>query len=84
MQCTADVHHHVANPCFPQPDGVFEHAAAFDAAVDMFDAHAPPRDLPIALFLGSCQRFPTWLLDGLNDLHVVQRERLKAHVLDLQ
>jgi hypothetical protein len=81
MQRTADFHHHVANPGFPQPDGLFEHAAAFDAAVDMFDAHAPPRDLPIARFLGSRQRFSTWLLHRLNDLHAVQRERLKAQVL---
>ena len=51
MQRTADFHHHVANPVFPHPDGLFEHAAAFDTAVDMFDAHPPPSDLPIARFL---------------------------------
>ena len=81
MQRTADVHHHVANPSFPPPNGVFEHTAAFDAAVDMFDAHAPPRDLPIARFLGSCPRFPMWLLRRLNDLHAVQRPRLNAQIL---
>ena len=81
MQRTADVHHHVANPSCPQPDGVFEQTAAFDAAVDMFDAHAPPRDLPIARVLGSCQRFPTGLLRRLNDLPAVQRQRLKAQIL---
>ena len=81
MQRTADFHHHVANPSFPQPDGFFEHTAAFDAAVNMFDAHAPPRDLPVARFLGSCQCFPTWLLRRLNDLHAVQRKRLKAQIL---
>jgi hypothetical protein len=72
MERTADFHDHVANPSFPSPDGRFEHAAAFDAAVDMFDAHAPPRDLPIARFLDARQHFSTWLLHGLNDLHTVQ------------
>ena len=81
MQRTADFHYHVANTCLPHPDRFFEHAATFDAAVDMFDAHTPPSDLPIPRFLGSRQLFATWLLHRLNDLHAVQRERLKAHVL---
>ena len=81
MQRTADFHHHVANPDFPQADGLFEHAAAFDAAVDMLDTHAPPRDFPIPRFLGSRQRFPAGLLRRLDDVHAVQRERLKAQIL---
>jgi hypothetical protein len=47
MQGTADFHHQVANLCFPHPNGLSEHAAAFDAAVDVCDAHSPPSDLPI-------------------------------------
>ena len=78
MECTADFHHHVAYPGFPYPNGLFEHAAAFDAAVDMFDAYAPSRDLPITRFLGAREPFPPWLLHRLNDLYAVQRERLKA------
>jgi hypothetical protein len=81
MQGTADFHHHVANPDFPQADGLFEHAAAFDAAVDMFDAHAPPRDLPIRRFLRPRQRVPAGLLRGLDDVHPGEREGLKAQVL---
>jgi hypothetical protein len=34
MQRTADFHHHVANAVFPQTDGLFEHPAAFDAAIN--------------------------------------------------
>src|SRR5712692_1081583 len=78
MQGTADVHHHVARPLFPHPDGLFEHAAAFDTALDMFDAHPSPRDLAIARFLLQRQRLPAQLLRRLEDVHALQRERLKA------
>src|SRR5882724_3508512 len=81
MQRTADCHHHITNPRFPYPDGLFEPAAAFDTAVDMFDAHPSPRDLPIARSRRACQLLASGLLRGLDDVHPVQRQRLKAHVL---
>src|SRR5215510_967019 len=81
MQGTADFHHHVAHPVFPHPDRLFEPTAAFDAAVDMFDAHPSPSDFAIAGFLLWCQLFPTWLLRRLDDRHALQREGLKAQVL---
>jgi hypothetical protein len=81
MQGTADFHHHVANPRFPHPKSLFEHAAAFDTAVDMLDAHAPPRDPPIRGFLRPCQRVAAGLLRRLDDIHAVQCERLKTQIL---
>src|SRR5712691_3696751 len=81
MQCTADFHHHVANPVFPHPDGLFEYAAAFDTALDMFDAHPSSSDLPVVLFLFWRQRLPTRLLRWLEDVHSLQCEPLKAQVL---
>ena len=81
MQTTANVHHHIASPCFPQPDRLFEHTAAFDTAVDLFDAHAPPRDLAGSLFLLRRSLLPTWLLRRLDDVYSIQRERVKAQVL---
>jgi len=81
MQGTADFHDHVANPRFPHPDGLFEHTAAFDTAVDMFDAHTSPRDLPIPCFLRPRQLMSAGLPRGLEDVHTVQRERLKAQIL---
>ncbi len=81
MPCTADCHHHVANPGFPQANGLFAHAAAFDAAVDMCDAYAPPRDLPLRRFLRPRQLVPAGLLRGLDDVHPVEREGLKPQVL---
>jgi hypothetical protein len=81
MQRTANFHHHVANPSLPDPDRLFEHAAALHAAIDMFDTHAPPRELPIPRFLCPRQLVPTGLLRGLEDVHAVQREGLKAQIL---
>jgi hypothetical protein len=81
MQGTTDFHHYVANPCLPHPNGLSEHAAAFDAAVDVFDAHTPPRELPILRFLGPRQLVPAGLLRGLEDVHPLQREGLESHIL---
>ena len=81
MQCTADFHHHVTYPIFPHPDSLFEHAAAFDTTIDMFDAHSAPSNRLVVCFLFWCQRFPAWLLRWLDDVHALQREPLKAQVL---
>ena len=37
MQGTAEFHHEIADAVLPQPDPVFDDAAALDAAVDMLD-----------------------------------------------
>ena len=81
MQCTADFHHPIAKPVFPHPDGLFEHTAAFDTAIDMFDAHPSLSHLAVLRFLFWGQLVPAWLLCWLEDLHALQREPLKAHVL---
>ncbi len=81
MQRTTDVHDHVANAVLPQPDGLFEHPATFDAAIDLFDAPPSPSELSIGRFLGSRQRFPTRLLRRLEDAHPLQCERLETQVL---
>src|SRR5215813_12459062 len=80
MQCPADFHHPITDPRFPPPDGVLEPAAAFDAAVDMLDAHAPSSKLPIPSFLRSRQLVAARLLRRLEDVHAVQREGLKTQV----
>src|SRR4029450_12737628 len=80
MQRTADLHHHVANAVFPQPDGLFEHTAAFDAAIDMVDAHAPPRALPTPRLTGPRRLMPARLLRRSDAVLPVQRECLKAQI----
>jgi hypothetical protein len=81
MQGTADFHHDIANPGLPHADRLFKHAAAFDTALDMFDAHPSPSDLPIPRFLRSRQLVSTRLLRRLDNLHAIQCERLKAQIL---
>jgi hypothetical protein len=81
MQRTADFHRYVANAGFPHSDRLFEHTAAFDAAVDMLDAYAPPSKLPLPRVLGPRQFVPTRLLRGLKDVHTVPRQGLKARIL---
>lgn len=81
MQGTPDVHHQVANPVFPQPNGLVEQTAACDAAMDRFDAHAPSSQLPIPSFLRSRQLVAARLLRRLEDVHTVPRERVNPHVL---
>ena len=81
MQGTADGHHHVAHPVLPHPDGLFEHATAFDTALDLFHAHPSPSDRPVVRFLGWRQRLPARLLRGLDDLHSRQRACVQAGVL---
>ena len=80
MQGTADFHHHIAHPVFPPPDGLFEHTAAFDTAIDLFDTHPSPRKRAVIRFLFCGQLVPARLLRGLEDVHALQREPLKAHV----
>jgi hypothetical protein len=81
MQCTADFHHQVAHPGFPDTTGLVTHAATFDAAVDMFDAHPSPSEPPILRFLRSRQLLAAGLLRRLEEVHPVQRNCLKAHIL---
>ena len=69
-------------PSFLHPDGLFEHTAAFDTAIDLCDAHSPPRDLPVGCLLLRRQGVPAWLFCGLEHLHALQREPLKAQVLE--
>ena len=81
MQSTADFHPHVTDPFFPHPDRFFEHAAALDTAVDMFDAHPSPRDRSIFLLLLRGQLLAARLLRRLEEVHALQRERLKTLLL---
>ena len=81
MQRTADVHHQIVDAGFPHADRLCEHTAAFDTAVDMLNADAPPSQLPVPRFLGPGQLVPTRLLRGLEDVHAVQRDCLKARIL---
>lgn len=80
MPHPADFHHPGATPGVPYPDGLLEPAAAFDATVDMVDAHQSPSDLPIPSLLRARQLLAAGLLRRLEDVHAVPRACLPAQV----
>jgi hypothetical protein len=74
MSRTADFHDAIANASLPKAAGVVDDTAMLDAAVDVLDAHATPRDAPI-LGLLCARRGPATRLAGRHeDLNVVERE----------
>jgi hypothetical protein len=81
MQGTTDVPHDIAHAYFPQANGRFQDAAAFDTAVDMFEAHAPPRQPPIPHVLHPRQLPAAGLCRRVEDGHTLQSARLQAQVL---
>jgi hypothetical protein len=81
MQCTAKVHHHVANSGFPHSPRLCEPTAACDVAVELLDASAPPSKRPLPRVLCPRQLVPTRLRRGLEDVHAVQTEGLNARIL---
>jgi hypothetical protein len=82
MQCTADFHDHISDPRLPEAADVVDDAAALDAAMDVFDAHAPTSDAPIRRFLDPCELSASRLPGWHDDLHPVQRKRQEAQVLE--
>src|SRR5262245_34626607 len=81
MPRTTDCHHHLADAGVPHADRLLEPTAAFDTAVDLRNADAPPSQRPIPRVLGPGPRVPTRLLRGLEDVHAVQRAGLNARIL---
>src|SRR5262245_25439706 len=81
MQRTANFHHHVTYPLCPHPDGLCERTATFDTAINLFDAHPSARNRAVVRLLFWGQLMPARLLCGLEDLHTLQREPLKAQIL---
>jgi hypothetical protein len=59
-----------------------DHAAAFDAAVDVFAAHAATGKASIGGFLVAREGSATWLAGRHDDLDLVERERQEAPILE--
>jgi hypothetical protein len=75
MQGTADFHHHIADTLLPQPDPVFDDAAALDAPVDMLDPQPTAVQRVVGRLLLPRELLATRFLGGHEDLHLGQRER---------
>jgi uncharacterized peroxidase-related enzyme len=81
MQGTTEFHHEIADAVLPQPDAVFHDATALDAAIDMLDPEPAVMQRLIGALLLPCQPLIPWLLGRHQDLHLWERERQKAQLL---
>jgi hypothetical protein len=82
MHGTADFHDRISDPRLPEAADVVDDAAALDAAVDMLNAHAPTSEAPIRRFLRLRERLSSWLPGWHEGLHLIERERQEAQLLE--
>jgi len=82
MQRTTDFHDQIADARLPEAADVVHDAAALDTAVDVLDAHTATRDAPIRGFLRAREGAASRLPGRHEDLHLVQRKRQEAEILE--
>src|SRR5438132_10500238 len=81
MQGTAELHHEIADARLPQADPVFHNATTLDAAVDMLDPQPPLVERLVGQLLLQGQLLTAWLLRRHENLHLRERERQEAQIL---
>jgi len=81
VQGTAELHHEIADALLPQADPVFHNPTPLDAAVDMLDPEPPLVERLVGQFLLQGQRPTAGLLRRHEDLHLRERERQEAQIL---
>ena len=81
MEGTGDFHHQITNGATPEPEGILDHATAFDAAIDVFNPHPPPGQRLIVGFLFGREAATTRLLRRLEHLDTIECKGEKAQVL---
>jgi hypothetical protein len=81
MQGTAEFHHEIADAVLPQPDPVFDNAAALDTTVDMLDPQPTVVQGLVGQYLLQGEFLAAGFLGRHEDLHLGQRERQEAQVL---
>src|SRR5438128_4717680 len=81
VQGTAELHHEIADALLPQADPVFHNATTLDAAVDMLDPQPPLVERLVGPLLLQGQLLTAWLLRRHEDLHLRERERQEAQIL---
>jgi hypothetical protein len=82
MQRPADFHDQITDARLPEAAGLMDNAAALDAAVDVLDAYATAGDAPMRRFLRTREVPSPWLPGRHDDLHVAERERQEAPLLE--
>jgi hypothetical protein len=81
MQGTAEFHDQITNALLPQTDPVFHDTTALDATVDMLDPQPTLVQRLIRQVLFQGQFLATGFLRGHEDLHLGEREREEAQIL---
>ena len=81
VEGTAAFHHAIANAVLPQAEPVLHDATARDTAVDMLDPQPTLAERLVRPLLLPCALLAAWLLGRHEDLHLGQRERQKAQIL---
>ena len=81
VQGTAQFHPEITDARLPQADPVFHHTTALDAAVDMLDPEPPLVERLVGQVLLQGQLPTAGLLRWHEDLHLGQRERQEAQIL---
>src|SRR5205807_10318647 len=81
VEGTAELHHEIADALLPQADPVLHHATPLDAAVDMLDPQPPLVERLVGQVLLQGQLPTAGLLRWHEDLHMGQRERQEAQIL---
>jgi hypothetical protein len=81
MQGTTEFHHEIADTVLPQPDPVFDDAAALDATVDMLDPQPTVMQGLVGQLLFQGEFLAAEFLGGHEDRDVGQREGEKTQIL---
>src|SRR5215831_11967880 len=81
VQGTAEFHHQITDPLLPQADAVLHDATTLHTAVDMLDAQPPLVERLVGQVLLPGQLRTAGLLRRHEDLHLGERERQEAQIL---
>jgi hypothetical protein len=81
VQGTAQFHHQIADPVFPQTDAVFHNTTALDATVDMLDAEPAMVQGLVGEFFLQRQLLAPRFLGRHEDLDLRQCERQETQIL---
>src|SRR5206468_2141938 len=81
VQGTAELHHEIADALLPQPDPVFHNATTLHTAVDMLNPQSAVVERLVGQLLLQGQLRTAWLLRRHEDLHLRERERQEAQIL---
>src|SRR5215467_976311 len=81
VQGTAELHHEIADALLPQADPVFHNATTLHTAVHMLNPQSAVVERLVGQVLLQGQLRTAWLLRRHEDLHLRERERQEAQIL---